>query len=196
MRASAAVLIFAAFVARTTAYYNYTFPAGFNLGLISQSDLSNWCLGERNTCPQICGGAASPNDCDPTTLNFDCTCINGTVPDVSIYINTIPFYVCQANFAQCIKNHPNDQQGQDQCSASATCGSLTASVASSTTSTSSVASSTSTSVSKVTTSASPTAATASATSTHTGAAVALHAAQDHSVGFVAAGALAVFGLMI
>lgn len=49
------------------------------------------------------------------TLQFDCTCINGTVPDVSPYQNTIPFFVCQENFVQCIENHPDDADGQKQC---------------------------------------------------------------------------------
>lgn len=37
---SSAVLILAAFVAEATAYYNYTFPAGFNLGAVPSIELS------------------------------------------------------------------------------------------------------------------------------------------------------------
>lgn len=37
---SSAVLILAAFVAEATAYYNYTFPAGFNLGEVDSTTLS------------------------------------------------------------------------------------------------------------------------------------------------------------
>ena len=49
------------------------------------------------------------------TLEFDCTCINGTVPDVTPYEGTIPFFVCEENFVQCIENHPDDAEGQEQC---------------------------------------------------------------------------------
>ena len=45
---------------------------------------------------------------------------------MSAYQNTIPFFVCQENYKQCIQNHPNDLDGQNQCKANAKCGTLNA----------------------------------------------------------------------
>lgn len=41
---SSAVLILAAFVAEATAYYNYTFPTGFNLGQVPSNLLSTLAI--------------------------------------------------------------------------------------------------------------------------------------------------------
>lgn len=31
------------------------------------------------------------------------------------FVNSLPFFICQANFGQCIKKHPNDADGQQAC---------------------------------------------------------------------------------
>ncbi|EED21714.1 conserved hypothetical protein [Talaromyces stipitatus ATCC 10500] len=198
---SSAVLILAAFVAETTAYYNFTFPTGFNLGEVSSTILGQWCQGERNTCPQVCGGSASANDCDSTTLNFDCTCSNGTTPDLNPYENTIPFYVCQENYKQCIQNNPNDLDAQKQCKANATCGTIILDAASSTSAapstTSAVSTAAATTIATTTSAASATKASGTAASATTSHGVAsLQISADHATGFFAAAMLAVFGMMM
>jgi len=82
------------------------------------------------------------------TLDFTCTCSNGTEADVEPYINTVPYYVCQNNYGQCI-NLSTTQDGDDLCTEGLdTCGSLNASAATTTSSsTTSTSSSTSTSTS-------------------------------------------------
>ncbi|EEA25841.1 hypothetical protein TMatcc_005920 [Talaromyces marneffei ATCC 18224] len=189
---SSAVLILAALAAEATAYYNYTFPTGFNLGLVPSTTLSAWCQGERNTCPLVCGGAASANDCDANTLNFDCTCSNGTTPDLTPYKNTIPFYVCLENFNQCIANHPNDLDAQTACKANATCGTIDLSAVSTTSASSS--STTAASTTAATAATSTTGTAASATASH--GAAALQVSTDRSTGLGAAAMLAVFGMML
>ncbi|KAJ5577865.1 uncharacterized protein N7459_006829 [Penicillium hispanicum] len=119
----------------------YTFPAGFNIGLVKPDELNSWCQGQRNVCPSICKGSTKQNTCDPKSLSFNCVCSDGSTPDVSPYIQTVPFYVCEATFGQCISSHPNDADGQKACKQAATCGSKNAS-ATDTTSTSTSASST------------------------------------------------------
>ncbi|KAL2866766.1 uncharacterized protein BJX67DRAFT_127281 [Aspergillus lucknowensis] len=106
---------------------NYTFPPGFNLGLVDDQKKASWCLGQRNACPEICGGSARDNRCDAQTLDFTCTCSNGTDADVALYEDTIPFYVCQENYGQCI-NLSTTQDGDDECTDGLNqCGSLNAS---------------------------------------------------------------------
>ncbi|KAL3477857.1 hypothetical protein BJX99DRAFT_225470 [Aspergillus californicus] len=140
--------IFLSLVAPILAQSNFTFPTGFDLTQVDTQTKSSWCLSERNNCPKICGGAASVNRCDTDTLDFTCTCSNGTEADVSLYEGTIPFYVCQENYAQCI-DRSTTQDGDDECTASLNeCGSLNASAPTTTSSSStSTASSTETSTS-------------------------------------------------
>ncbi|KAJ5247051.1 hypothetical protein N7468_002034 [Penicillium chermesinum] len=99
-----------------------TLPAGFNIGLVKPDELNSWCLGQRNVCPDICNGGTKQNSCDPSTLQYSCVCSDGSVPDVSQYQQTVPFYVCEANYGQCIDAHPNDAQGQEACKEAKHCG--------------------------------------------------------------------------
>ncbi|KAK5806890.1 hypothetical protein VI817_001148 [Penicillium citrinum] len=143
----------------------YTLPQGFNIGQVKPDELSeltqtlfprrlslttvlsfpdSWCTGQRNVCPEICSTGTKQNTCDPKTLQFSCVCSDDKTPDVSQYVQTVPFYVCQANFAQCIQNHPDDADGQKECKEAAQCGSKNASSISTTTTASSSASATTT----------------------------------------------------
>ncbi|OQE31971.1 hypothetical protein PENSTE_c001G02872 [Penicillium steckii] len=123
---------------------SYTLPQGFNIGQVKPDELNSWCTGQRNVCPEICSTGTKQNTCDPKTLQFDCVCSDGKTPDVSQYVQTVPFYVCQANFAQCIQNHPDDADGQKACKEAAHCGSKNASSSSTTTTASSSSSATTT----------------------------------------------------
>ncbi|KFY36812.1 hypothetical protein V495_07590 [Pseudogymnoascus sp. VKM F-4514 (FW-929)] len=76
---------------------------------------ASWCIGERTGCQTLCDGNAPTNDCDAQKLTYKCLCDDGSTPDLAEYKNTLPDYVCQANFAGCIKAHPNDAVGQGNC---------------------------------------------------------------------------------
>jgi activator of HSP90 ATPase len=128
-------------------------------------------------------------------LNFTCTCENGTTPDVSLYQNTIPFFVCQENYIQCVNNHPNDLQGQEYCKGNATCGTLNA-TATQTTTTTSAASTTAASTGAPSSGSSSSHSSAAAAATSTAAAIALQMAQDHSTSLLTAVLLAVFGVIL
>jgi hypothetical protein len=89
-------------------------------------DVVLWCEAQLKTCPIICGGSTSTNTCDPTTFTYSCICSNGTEPDCTAYMDTLPFYICQATFAQCINAHPNDAAGQATCTSNEKCAALNA----------------------------------------------------------------------
>jgi activator of HSP90 ATPase len=127
-------------------------------------------------------------------LIFHCVCLNGTTPNVALYENTIPFYVCTANYGQCIKNNPNDLDAQQQCkNNAANCGSLNASTPTTSTTTSISA----TTLATGTTVATATATNASASAaTSKAAAIALQAAQDHSTGLLVAALLAAARILL
>ncbi|KAL4781177.1 hypothetical protein BJX76DRAFT_360182 [Aspergillus varians] len=154
--------IFLSLVAPILAQANWTLPAGFDLNQIDASTKSSWCLGNRNACPLVCGGSATVNRCDQTTLDFTCTCSNGTDADMSLYEGTVPFYVCQEEYKQCI-SLSSTQDGDDECKVGFNqCGSLNASAPTST-STSSTTSTTLSSATSTSTSESGNGSEATAT---------------------------------
>ncbi|BDD56546.1 hypothetical protein MAP00_001987 [Monascus purpureus] len=199
---SSVAFVFSSLLA--TALCNYTFPEGFNIGLVSPQERNSWCLAQRNSCPQICGGVATTNYCDSTTLDFNCVCSNGSQADVTPYAQTIPSLVCQNNYGQCVANHPNDLDGQKKCKDDAQCGTLNASdatAAATTTAGSAASSSAATTLSTSSASATlnPSASKTSAavaSSTSTGAASAIRIAQDYSTAVLMTALFAVFRLAL
>jgi len=61
-----------------------------------------------------------------TTLEYNCTCLTGTTPNISAYGETLPSLECESWVGQCTAAHPNDLAGQTFCQ-SFVCGSLNAS---------------------------------------------------------------------
>ncbi|RMZ88238.1 hypothetical protein DV736_g4527, partial [Chaetothyriales sp. CBS 134916] len=146
----------------------------FNIANVTSTDLFNWCHSQLNTCPEICGGAAAVNFCDQATLQYTCTCPNGTAPDCTAFIGTVPYFECQQTFIQCIANHPNDAEGQSTCATNEQCGTRNATAeaiaATSASAQSSVSSTSSSGSSTATGSASSTKSGSAASSTSSGAA--------------------------
>ncbi|KIV94743.1 hypothetical protein PV10_02476 [Exophiala mesophila] len=94
----------------------------FNPALVNASDAFNWCLGQRNTCPQMCGGSASQNWCNSDTFTYSCVCANGTVPDSTAFAGTLPFFICQETYIQCMAANPTNAQAQAVCAENEQCG--------------------------------------------------------------------------
>ncbi|KAL4889266.1 hypothetical protein BDV59DRAFT_205392 [Aspergillus ambiguus] len=165
----------------------YTFPDGFDLNQVKPSDKGAWCVAERNSCPKICGGVASANTCDSSTLQFTCKCSNGTDADVSPYTETIPFFVCQANYGQCIERASSLDDDEKCKEGLGQCGKLNASEATSSSTTSSSVSlptETSSSSSEDESSSSSTTTTGSSAAATTSSA-AMRLAQEHATGLLA-----------
>ncbi|KAJ5458239.1 hypothetical protein N7475_009627 [Penicillium sp. IBT 31633x] len=164
----------------------YTFPEGFNIGLVDSAERSSWCSAQRNTCPDICQKGTKLNSCDPTTLKFTCLCSDDSTPDVSPYKQTVPFYVCEAAYGQCINSHPNDAEGQRACKKNADCGSKNASAESTTSSTTTTtASSTTLALSTSTDSSASATSSVAAASATTNAAVVIGDLTQYSTGLFA-----------
>ncbi|KAJ5498791.1 hypothetical protein N7453_007842 [Penicillium expansum] len=141
----------------------YTFPAGFNIGLVSSSQLSDYCSAQRNTCPEICQQGTKLNSCDPT----------------------VPFFVCQDTYIQCVNSHPNDAEGQRACKKAATCGSKNASAVTTTASTTTMSSTTLALATATESSTTQTSSVAPASTTTANAAVALGDLTQYSTGLMA-----------
>jgi hypothetical protein len=60
--------VVAAFSAFTSAQnYSTTGPLSVDPNSIPSSLRQTWCRAQTTSCPQICGGRAQPNTCDPVS---------------------------------------------------------------------------------------------------------------------------------
>jgi len=165
-------------------------PAGFDPSKISPDLKLTWCQAEFDSCRNICRGLHSKNQCDSVALTFSCVCSNGTVPDVAAYKNTLPFFICEANFEQCVASHPDDAPGKQTCKDNAKCGTLNATELNPVSSSSTMQTASSTSQTAATTTRSQAAATSS------NAAMTIQIAQDYSTGILTAVFLVVFKFLL
>lgn len=90
--------------------YSYVDP-----NTIDSQTAASWCIGERDACKTLCDNDAPTNDCDAIKFTYKCVCSDGTSPNLADYKNTFPDFLCNANFAGCIKAHPDDAVGQGKC---------------------------------------------------------------------------------
>ena len=173
-----------------------------------------WCNAELHSCPQICGGPPTDNACNAVslrirngvnrnasllltpcrqdTLVYTCTC-SGSKPNISAYINTIPYFVCEQWIANCVDNNPNDLKAITACR-SVVCGSKNSSALSGAGASASASAS-----------ASPTGGSGSgggkgkaksSSSSANFAAAATHFASNYGTHVLAGGMLAAFGLAL
>lgn len=76
---------------------------------------ASWCQGEINTCRTLCANQLKANDCNPTDLTFHCTCQNGSAPGLQYYSQSMPSFVCEQAFEDCISENASDKKAQDAC---------------------------------------------------------------------------------
>ncbi|KAK4132257.1 hypothetical protein BT67DRAFT_451063 [Trichocladium antarcticum] len=93
---------------------------------VKPGDRADWCNAEYNTCRLLCGGSMKANACSPTTLDYTCTCSNGTAPGLEYYIQTIPTFICEHVYSECIAANTASSRKQDECKANikSKCGTL------------------------------------------------------------------------
>ncbi|KAH0291360.1 hypothetical protein M436DRAFT_70532 [Aureobasidium namibiae CBS 147.97] len=145
---------------------------------VDSTTRANWCRAETNTCPILCGGNLyKSNTCTQSDLTYTCVCNNGVSPDMSLYQNTIPTFVCNEYKGQCLATNAGNATAQDQCQ-KISCGNQTASniISSSTSASSSSATSSSGTVASATSavaSGASSAASSASSAVSTGAATAV-----------------------
>jgi len=111
------------------------------------STRNSWCQSQTTTCPLLClqlPGASSTtaeNDCDATTLQYNCICGNGMSPNASEYSQTLPYFLCTEYGSQCVAACGGATSCQSDCRQQHPCGAQNPTKVN-VTSTSSVASST------------------------------------------------------
>ncbi|KAF4334875.1 PCI domain protein [Fusarium beomiforme] len=77
---------------------------------------SSWCGAQQNTCDALCKDDTNANSCTENDLKWNCTCSsNSSTPGLQYYTQTMPTFICQELFSQCITQNTGSQDGQKQC---------------------------------------------------------------------------------
>ncbi|KAF7901419.1 hypothetical protein EAF00_003640 [Botryotinia globosa] len=83
---------------------------------IDAATRSQWCTVQINTCGTLCGGVTDENTCDITSLCYSCTCTsNSSSPALQLYTSTIPSFVCEQTYSDCIAAVEDDPAAQKAC---------------------------------------------------------------------------------
>lgn len=94
---------------------------------IDMGTKNTWCSNQMASCGLLCldqkSGGGFTNDCDPTTLQFQCICADNTVPNATEYSQTIPYFLCTYQIQNCIQNCGQyDPTCAENCAGGRTCG--------------------------------------------------------------------------
>ncbi|PBP26952.1 PCI domain-containing protein [Diplocarpon rosae] len=123
VKSTVAVALLSSFTAAQT--FNSTIDPG-NVPLTTKSQ---WCLSQKNVCGTLCSGELNANDCEPASLTYNCTCqSNNSAPGLAYYTGTVPTFICEQVFQNCIAAGENDAAAQSVCTKNevANCGHLDA----------------------------------------------------------------------
>lgn len=88
-----------------------------------------WCLNQKSQCPLIClqqpgvtTSTTEENECNPDDLSYSCICDDGNSPNLTIYSQTIPYYICTEWGTQCVTACNGVQSCQADCLQKHPCG--------------------------------------------------------------------------
>ncbi|KFY79405.1 hypothetical protein V499_01599 [Pseudogymnoascus sp. VKM F-103] len=75
----------------------------------SSTERAGLCKDQNSMCERLCDLATNTNLCNPTTLDFDCTCkSNSSAPGLEYYKDSLPSMICAQNYADCIGVNSNN----------------------------------------------------------------------------------------
>ncbi|GKU01446.1 pci protein [Fusarium langsethiae] len=117
MRSSFALLAMAisAVSAQSVKTYKDSLDMTIDPNSVELTTRSSWCGAQQNTCDTLCKDDTVTNNCNDDTLNWECTCSsNSSAPGLQYYTQTMPTFICESLFAQCI-SQTNTQKGSEEC---------------------------------------------------------------------------------
>ncbi|ESZ95489.1 hypothetical protein SBOR_4143 [Sclerotinia borealis F-4128] len=83
---------------------------------VSASLRSQWCSEQITTCGTLCAGNYDANNCDTVTLCYECTCsASSSSPALQYYTQTMPTFLCEQLYDNCIFAGENDAAAQKKC---------------------------------------------------------------------------------
>lgn len=99
---------------------------------VSKSTREYWCTMSKTQCPLIClqqpnvkTSNTITNDCDADDLSYSCVCDDNVAPNITMYTQTMPYFICQQWGTQCQKDCNGDNTCADKCTADHPCGAVT-----------------------------------------------------------------------
>ncbi|KAF4498195.1 PCI domain containing protein [Fusarium agapanthi] len=119
MRSSFALLAMAvsAVSAQTTVQnYKSSLDMTIDPNTVDLATRSSWCGAQQNTCDALCKDDTNENKCTEDDLKWECTCSsNSSTPGLQYYTQTMPTFICEELFSQCISQNTGSQSGQRDC---------------------------------------------------------------------------------
>ncbi|KAI5466706.1 hypothetical protein BGZ63DRAFT_5584 [Mariannaea sp. PMI_226] len=134
MRSSLALFALAASMASAAVpEYESSLNMTINPGVVDAQTRASWCQAQTNTCTTLCDNETNKNSCTQSTLAWDCTCSsNSSAPGLQYYVQTMPTFICEELYSECITQNTGSASGQKECTKNIKdlCGSLKPSSAS------------------------------------------------------------------
>ncbi|EGU79186.1 hypothetical protein FOQG_07475 [Fusarium oxysporum f. sp. raphani 54005] len=118
MRSSFALLAMAvsAVSAQSVKDYKSSLDMTIDPNTVDLATRSSWCGAQQNTCDALCKDDTNENKCTENDLKWECTCSsNSSTPGLQYYTQTMPTFICQELFSQCISQNTGSQSGQREC---------------------------------------------------------------------------------
>ncbi|KAM5384050.1 hypothetical protein BFJ63_vAg3699 [Fusarium oxysporum f. sp. narcissi] len=118
MRSSFALLAMAvsAVSAQSVKDYKSSLDMTIDPNTVDLATRSSWCGAQQNTCDTLCKDDTNENKCTENDLKWECTCSsNSSTPGLQYYTQTMPTFICQELFSQCISQNTGSQSGQREC---------------------------------------------------------------------------------
>ncbi|KAH6898919.1 hypothetical protein B0T10DRAFT_556209 [Thelonectria olida] len=135
MRFSLALLAVAASTASAAvAEYDSSLNMTINANEVDAQTRATWCQAQTNSCTSLCDDSTDDNSCTQTTLAWECTCSsNHSAPALQYYTQTVPTFICEQLYSDCIAENTGSASGQKECKTNikALCGTQEPSSASS-----------------------------------------------------------------
>lgn len=135
MRFSLALLAVAASTASAAvAEYDSSLNMTLNANEVDAQTRATWCQAQTNSCTSLCDDSTDENSCTQTTLAWECVCSsNHSAPAVQYYTQTVPTFICEELYSDCIAENTGSASGQKECKSNIKelCGTLSPSSASS-----------------------------------------------------------------
>ncbi|KAF5653460.1 PCI domain protein [Fusarium sp. NRRL 25303] len=118
MRSSFALLAMAVSAVSAQSVQNYKSSLDMTIdpNTVDLATRSSWCGAQQNTCDALCKDDTNENKCTENDLKWECTCSsNSSTPGLQYYTQTMPTFICEELFSQCIAQNTGSQSGQREC---------------------------------------------------------------------------------
>ncbi|KAH7133614.1 hypothetical protein EDB81DRAFT_108182 [Dactylonectria macrodidyma] len=97
---------------------NYTSSLNMTIdpNTVEAQERASWCQAQTNTCELLCDNNTGDNSCTQSDLSWECTCAsNSSTPGLQYYTQTVPTFICEELYSQCIASNTGSASSQREC---------------------------------------------------------------------------------